>query len=129
MADAQDDHTRKPGGGLWMSSKQIYSAGAITIALGAIPTLNVITEYITKANSSAIARIEANQLAGFERIEKAMLKHIDDEIVTHRRIKDKNDEAFAASEVRCEQKASDLKERVVNLEIYAYKLRSPKGGS
>lgn len=113
-----------------VSTKALIGVAA---ALAAIPQLRDLKDFILGDQKVTNERLEKTMNESFARLEQKITKHVDDDIVVHRRLRDLDREDIQLAEARCEKRSDKVDERISNLEVYAFKLtgtrkRSNEGG-
>lgn len=124
MSDPTPDIQRKT---VSLTHKQLGVGGGILVAMMGVGKLKEIKEFFTGEQAAAIVRIETNQTAGFAEVKALLSKHIEDESVAHRRMRDLDREDVASSEARCKSVSDEIKLQVRDLQSYAFKLNTRKG--
>ena len=117
------NHARKPGGGVWLTHKQLGATaiiGALSITLG---QLQNIREFFTGDQAKAFAEFRIEQKENFKEL-KQLIKDADAEnVVRLRYIRDNFATEVAAIENRCEKRVDETKARILNLETLAFKTK------
>lgn len=112
------------------STKAFIGFAAI---FAAIPQLRDLKDFIIGDQKVTNERLEKTMNEGFARLDQKITKHVDDDLVVHRRIRDLDRNDLDSVEARCEKRGDKIDERVSNLEVYAFKItgtrkRANEGG-
>lgn len=93
----------------------------VTAIFAAIPQLRDLKDFLTGDQKVTNERLEKTMNEGFARLDQKITKHVDDDLVVHRRIRDLDREDVQSAESRCEKRSDKIDDRVSNLEVYAFK--------
>lgn len=110
------DEIPKPNG-----MRKTTAAAFGTLALiAAVPQLKMLKEFFMGEQIVTNERIERTMNDSFKRLESKLDRHLEDDVVTHRRMHDLWTAEVHDSMLVCEKQSDKVEGRVSNLERYAF---------